>query len=212
VPHILLSARSTARPQLYIEPFLELQKVYAKAYRLLATCPHVPLSANSTGGAESYAEWTQIPLREFRVVPNCVSEEFTKPLPSCFTESKRLSLSLKEDQPFILGVFRLHPIKKPLDFVRVIGRLHEKYPDLRAAICGSMDFEVPEIRALIHELGLEDVLFLLGVASDIPALMQTATILLHTAQTEGSPNVVLEAQAMGARCRSGQCGRFLLPA
>lgn len=197
VRHILLSARSTARPQLYIEPFLELQNVYAEAYRLLATCSHVTLSANSTGGAESYAEWTQIPLRTFQVVPNCVSEEFTKPLPACFTESKRLSLNLKEDRPFILGVFRLHPIKKPLDFVRVIGRLREKYPDLRAAICGSMDFEVPDIRTLIHELGLDDVLFLLGVASDIPALMQTATILLHTAQTEGSPNVVLEAQAMG---------------
>lgn len=197
VPRVFLSGRSTARPQLYIEPLLKLQDLYAHDYRTLASQERVVLSNNSPGGAASYAEWTGLPVSAFPVVRNCVSEEFTRDVPSCFLEARRLVLALKKNQPFILGVFRLHHVKRPMDFVQVIAALHKKNPNLRAAICGSLDFDVEKIRALIHKLKLDSVLTLLGAAEDVPTLMQTATILLHTAEIEGSPNVVLEAQSLG---------------
>lgn len=197
VPHIMLSARSAARPQFDVEPLHRLQEILADSYRILASHPRITLSANSPGAAESYAEWLKLPRTAFKVVPNCVSEEFTTPLPPCFCETKRFTFRLEPGQPFILGVFRLHPVKRPMDFVRVIAAVREKHPNIKAAICGAFDFEVAEIRALIHDLGLDDILFLLGAMNDVPAMMQTATILLHTAETEGSPNAVIEAQASG---------------
>lgn len=38
---------------------------------------------------------------------------------------------------------------------------------------------------------------MLGRRSDVSDLMRSATILLHVARFEGTPNVVLEAQALG---------------
>jgi len=49
----------------------------------------------------------------------------------------------------------------------------------------------------MRELGLEDMVILTGQRNDVLELMAAADVLLSTSRREGSPNVVLEAMAVG---------------
>jgi glycosyltransferase involved in cell wall biosynthesis len=117
-------------------------------------------------------------------------------VPPAAREEIREKLGLKKDQPVILGVFRFVTPKRPLDFIRVVGVLRQQHQNLRAILCGDGPL-MGEMRELIRQLDLEKTVTLAGVVEDVPAMMSAATLLLHTAEIEGSPNVILEAQAAG---------------
>jgi len=55
---------------------------------------------------------------------------------------------------------------------------------------GSLDQQV-------QELGLTGYVEFLGHVADVPGLLSRATFLVHPSDTEGSPNVVIEAMACG---------------
>jgi glycosyltransferase involved in cell wall biosynthesis len=54
-----------------------------------------------------------------------------------------------------------------------------------------------ELRALAKSLGVEALIQFLGPREDISALLAESTFLIHTADEEGCPNVVMEAMACG---------------
>jgi glycosyltransferase involved in cell wall biosynthesis len=69
-------------------------------------------------------------------------------------------------------------------------------PKLRILIAGVGHLQ-GEIEQAIKSLGLEERVVLLGLRSDVPALMSIASLLLLTSTHEGMPNVVMEAQVLG---------------
>jgi glycosyltransferase involved in cell wall biosynthesis len=54
-----------------------------------------------------------------------------------------------------------------------------------------------ELQALAIRLGIERQIQFLGQRKNIPELLAGSTLLLHTADDEGCPNVVMEAMACG---------------
>jgi glycosyltransferase involved in cell wall biosynthesis len=108
--------------------------------------------------------------------------------------------------------FRAHPLLQESPSVLAVGRLDpEKRWDrllhlVRAVAARRMDFSVrlaghgpllPELQSQARQLGIESLVQFLGLRSDIPDLLKCSTFLIHTADHEGCPNVVMEAMACG---------------
>ncbi len=97
--------------------------------------------------------------------------------------------------------------KRPEIFLRVVQRLSDKYPNLRAVmIGGGPSLEV--LREQVHDLGLTGTIKLLGDLSRREAMdqLRCAKILLHPSDYESFGFVYLEALCCGTLIVSGPTG------
>jgi glycosyltransferase involved in cell wall biosynthesis len=121
---------------------------------------------------------------QFVVIPNGIAlERFTVP-----------------PQPVpgrVVMVGRLAPQKRPDLLVRAFARLCDEFPDARLHIAGDGPLQA-DVRALVEELGLENVVELLGSRSDIPEILSGAACVALPSAYEGAPYALLEAMAAGA--------------
>ncbi len=99
------------------------------------------------------------------------------------------SFSTRKNQKFAVDV--LHELKKhrPDATLTLIG-----YPR------NDKETYLPELKAKVKALGLEESVEFLPQDADIPAVMARSTYLLIPSLQEGLPNVALEAQKMGLPC------------
>ena len=101
--------------------------------------------------------------------------------------------------PFTVGyIGRLSPEKGILDFLHVARRLLDAAPDLRFAVAGDGP-QAEEAKTLAAALGLAGTTRFFGQISPeaARALHTRLSCLLSPAHTEGLPNHLLEAMAMG---------------
>jgi glycosyltransferase involved in cell wall biosynthesis len=56
---------------------------------------------------------------------------------------------------------------------------------------------LPQLKSQARQLGIERLVQFLELRNDIPDLLKDSTFLIHTADHEGCPNVVMEAMACG---------------
>lgn len=192
-PRVLLSGRNLAPPH-FPHFFAPWAAAMREVYRLVLGFPGVTLSNNSAAGAASYAAWLGVDPAGVAVVPNGLTEEFASLPPP--RASRNPARDRETPGPLVLGVFRLAPEKRPFLFLDILDRLRRERPDLRAVVCGGGPLE-GAVRAAIRERGLDGHVMLMGAVTDVAAMMRKATILLHVAEHEGMPNVLLEAQAAG---------------
>ncbi len=96
----------------------------------------------------------------------------------------------------VLGVFRFDANKRPLQWIEAAARYLEKQDDTRFVILGNGALHA-DCAALIQKLGVSDRVFLAGIRSNVGFYMHRADLLLHLAQMEGLPNVLIEAQLAG---------------
>lgn len=80
--------------------------------------------------------------------------------------------------------------------LRTLGALLSSQPDARLLVTGRL---VSPIEALVHELGLEGRVDVVGryAQRDAPAIFQRAHVLLHTKVNDPCPSLVIEAMACG---------------
>jgi glycosyltransferase involved in cell wall biosynthesis len=78
--------------------------------------------------------------------------------------------------------------------VRLAASIRQTIPELRLVIVGE-GTNRPALEALIAELGLADVVRLHGRELDARRLYRAFDIFAHGSETEGGPNVTLEAAA-----------------
>lgn len=107
----------------------------------------------------------------------------------------------------LLGVGSLVTVKNWPRFVRVVARMVEKRPSLKAVIVGEGP-ERPRLEQMIHDLRLEKHLELPGEVPRPEALqlMSQSKVLLHTATYEGQGYVFPEALSRGAHIVSTPVG------
>jgi colanic acid/amylovoran biosynthesis glycosyltransferase len=100
----------------------------------------------------------------------------------------------------ILTVARLHPEKGLHHGITAAAALRAARKDLRVRyrIIGGGDAE-PDLRALIDRLGVADAVTLLGPqpTAEVLAWMQRSDVFLLPSLAEGTPTVLIEAQASG---------------
>jgi glycosyltransferase involved in cell wall biosynthesis len=107
----------------------------------------------------------------------------------------RLELGVGDDEPLIVAVGNLYPVKGHAVLLHALARVEANRP-WRLAIAGRGEEEA-QLRALAQEHGLVDRLHLLGYRPDIPDLLAAADIFAMPSLSEGLPLALLEAMFSG---------------
>jgi glycosyltransferase involved in cell wall biosynthesis len=97
---------------------------------------------------------------------------------------------------YILAVGSLFPRKRWDRLIRAVALLASKGLCLEVRHVGTGPLR-GQLEEMTRRLGVEHLFRFLGARHDIPALLGGAAFLVHTAEVEGCPNVVLEAMACG---------------
>lgn len=104
-----------------------------------------------------------------------------------------------------LGRFHLH--KDPKNFVLAAGLLAPKYPKLKFLMVGRcLEWSNMELATWINKTGCKDQFVLLGEREDVPACLAAMDIFCLHSYTEGFPNALAEAMAMGLPCVATDVG------
>ncbi len=96
---------------------------------------------------------------------------------------------------------RFHPDKGQQNFVRAAGLLARQYVNARFLMVGrDLDANNAQLAQWISATGCADRFVLLGERADVPACLVAMDLFCLSSRTEGFPNVVAEAMAMGLPC------------
>ena len=93
-------------------------------------------------------------------------------------------------------------VKNHVCLVRAVSRLKDLHPNLRLIFVGTGFPGAPdntelEIRALVHDLGLQDRVVMAGYQDDIPKVLSGFDVFCLPSFSEGLPVSLLEAMAAG---------------
>ena len=96
----------------------------------------------------------------------------------------------------LLAVGSLNPRKRWDRLIRVIALASAKGLAFKVYLVGAGPMR-KQLELQAKELGVEAFIEFLGYQADIATLLEQSTFLIHTADHEGCPNVVMEAMASG---------------
>ena len=101
-----------------------------------------------------------------------------------------------EEPVRIVGVGYLLPVKRWDRLLRAIEELKRRGVNCRLELAGDGPLR-PALEKLAAELHVADRVEFLGHVGDIAALLARASFVVHTGDSEGCPNAVMEAMACG---------------
>jgi len=105
----------------------------------------------------------------------------------------RTGLGLPSDQPVLLWVGRLDPIKG-LDVLVEATSIVARQQPLHLLIAGDGPYRA-DLERLVAASGLSARAHVLGMRGDVPGLLRSADVFVFPSRTEGLPNALLEAMA-----------------
>jgi glycosyltransferase involved in cell wall biosynthesis len=147
---------------------------------------------NSERGRQLVIHTCKVPPARIALVPNGIDVDLlrTAALPGAL----RRELEIAPLSPVVLYVGRNARVKNIPRLLDVVRQLLRTNPEAHMVLAGEgLD------RRLVEgtDLAAASRLHCLGIRADIPSLLRDATLLLLTSDSEGMPNVVLEALAVG---------------
>lgn len=111
----------------------------------------------------------------------------------------RAELAADPDEPIVLVVNRLDPLKGVDDTIRAVAGLTGRLKSTQLAIAGSGSLD-PSWAESLHCLGAEKLggrVRFLGVRTDVYDLLRSSNVFVLASRREGLPLGILEAQAVG---------------
>lgn len=108
--------------------------------------------------------------------------------------------SIPSDAPVVLTVGNIRKAKSQCLFVEAMARVNEvreAYAVIVGEVLRGEECAHEAVRRRIRDLCLERRVFLAGFRSDVGRFLRRASVFCLTSDTEGMPNVVLEAMAAG---------------
>lgn len=119
----------------------------------------------------------------------------------------RASCNIAEEEVVLGTLGRFHPDKDQQNFVRAAGMLSAELPFLRFVMVGrALDWNNAHLVEWINATGFKDRFVLLGERSDVPQCLASMDIFCLPSRSEGFPNVLVEAMAMGLPCVATDVG------
>lgn len=109
-----------------------------------------------------------------------------------------------EREKEIVAVGRLDDNKNHALLINAFARIADKFPEYRLTIFGDGECR-KELEALIAEKGLSARVILAGVTADVAGDIERAALFVLPSNTEGMPNTLLEAMALGLPVISTDC-------
>ena len=147
---------------------------------------------NSERGRQLVIRTCKVPPARIALVPNGIDVDLvrTTTLPGAL----RRELGIPPLSPVVLYVGRNARVKNIPRLLDVVRQLLQTNPDVHIVLAGE-GLDRPLVDGT--DLASASRLHCLGPRDDIPSLLHDATLLLLTSDSEGMPNVVLEALAAG---------------
>lgn len=109
---------------------------------------------------------------------------------------------------YVAGVGSLVPVKRWDRLLRVVQQIKNKdVGEIRFRIAGGGPLR-SSLEALASDLGVSQAVEFLGPIQDVPELLRKAKFLVHTSESEGTPNALLEAMASGLPVVAMQTGEI----
>lgn len=138
--------------------------------------------------------------RKMQVIPNGFDIDKLVASPAQ-RDSVRTQAGFSAEHTVIGSVGRFNAVKDQKNFVEAAGLLAMRNANLRFLMVGrDLTPDNTQLMQWITETGAPECFTLLGERSDVPACLAAMDIFCLHSRTEGFPNVVGEAMAMGKPC------------
>ena len=166
------------------------------AYRLLAQNPNVLMINNSLAGLTKYMHWLDVPHHKIRLIYNGFLPRAIHVRRGSEAKLCRRRLGLTDDTRVIGTVMRFAPEKDPLLWLEMAAVIAAALPDTRFVLAGYGNL-AKQVEQKIESLGLTERFVLPGPVKDVGSIYAALDVLVLTSRFEGTPNVLIEAQAAG---------------
>ncbi len=103
----------------------------------------------------------------------------------------------------VVSMGREHDVKGFWHLVKAVSLVRQQMPDVKLMIIGAGDYSA--YKTLAEQLGMGDDVLFTGVQSNPFALLKKADVYALTSESEGFPNALIEAMAVGLPCVSVNC-------
>jgi glycosyltransferase involved in cell wall biosynthesis len=192
VPRVILSGRNVSPLHFsyILRPYMR------SAYRAMAKRPETIFVNNSRGGANDYARWLGLDSQRFQVLYNGIDLDHAEDTRPKRIAALRQRHGIPEQALLIGGMFRLSPEKRPLLWVDTVTAVAKARADVFGLVFGAGPL-LGELKDHVERAGLEDRIIVAPPTKESATALAAFDILLLTSRWEGTPNVVIEAQAGG---------------
>lgn len=123
-------------------------------------------------------------------------------------DSSRKQWRMKESDIVVLSVSSLEPRKGVARAIHAMARLAPRFPQLRYLILGEGEQEL-ELRRIVRELRLDDVVVFAGTTSELEAYYNAADIFVMLTDDEGNSIACHEAMSSGLPVVVSDSGGFI---
>lgn len=168
--------------------------------RMLRRAPFVLV--NSDRGARFLVDTLDARESTLRIVPNGI--DFAALRARADGAAARATLGVPAGSPLVGYVGKDSPVKNIPRLVAVLDGLLAARPDAHAFLAGTRLDD--DARSRLAPSLPRDRVHWLGKRDDVPSLLAAASVVLLTSNSEGCPNVVLEALALGTPVVSTDVG------
>lgn len=173
--------------------FMFLEKVAAKATDYFIACDH---TLQDAALEHRLARPDQIAvIRSGMDLERFLNVRVNGVLPNA--AQLRQSLGLPPAGPIVGTVMIFEPKKSPESIVRIAPEIIKAVPDAHFLLVGDGE-QMPLVRQLVEELGLQERVALTGLRQDVPELMALMDVFVHPAWFDVLPRAIVQAQATGA--------------
>ncbi len=162
----------------------------------LARCSGVHFLNNSDAGRRDYAAWLRLEPQQITVLRNGLHTGDFSPVDDDHRNQARTALGLPSSAKVVAGAFRFSPEKQPLLWIDTATLIQQQCADAMFLLCGAGPLE-DQVQLRAAAKGLDGRIQFLGTRSDIRTVLAASDLVLQTSRQEGTPNVLIEAQACG---------------
>lgn len=147
--------------------------------------------SNSKHGAKLQADFLQVPLGKFTIIPNAIQNSKSEKNQTNW----RKKLGLNQDAFVYLMVANFYEEKNHALLIKAWPKVLNHFPNSKLVLVGSpgpFDKHYFKIKALAFDLKLHESVIFLNEVEMVLSLMLEADCGIHLSYSEGCPNVVLE--------------------
>ncbi len=208
VPRVVLSGRNVSPIHF---PYI-LKPIMRPAYRAMATRPESVYLNNSRGGANDYAFWLGLEEERFRVLYNGIDSDAMRRATSEQILEFRQYHGVPEHSELVGGMFRLSAEKRPELWIDTLLTVAAAKENVYGLLFGAGPLQA-KLEARIARAGVADRVRMVPPTRESDVALSAFDVLLLASRWEGTPNVAIEAQAVGTPvvlCGGGGAGEALL--